>query len=159
MSRKRKQTTIVDPEERLRLKKLRALQRREARKQDRALARPDATSERSSTGALYSDPTYQKDDYEWLRRGQAKAFASKIMNDTRERPYWLVIDRRTYEDAGLRTDPVAHFYPCSYTVRGNKAYYGFLFKEHRDIVWEKWSEVHRARKVTRERVMQAVRRR
>lgn len=159
MARKKKQAAPVDPEERARLKKMRALQRREARKLNRASRASEAPTERMSTGPLYSDPTYQKDDYEWLRRGQAKAFASKIMNDTRERPYWLVIDRRTYEDAGIRTDPVAHFYPCSYTVRGNKAFYGFLFREHRDIVWEKWSEVHRARKVTREQVMQAVRRR
>src|SRR3546814_4866635 len=81
-------------------------------------------------------------------RGQAKSFAQKIMNEDRERPYWLVIDRRTYEDAGIRTDPVAHFYPCNMMVSKTKAYYGFLFREHRDIIAERWSETHRARKVT-----------
>lgn len=159
MARKKKQAAPVDPEERARLKKLRSLQRREARKLNRASRASDAPTERTSSGALYSDPTYQKDDYEWLRRGSAKAFAQKILNDSRDRPYWLVIDRRTYEDAGIRTDPVAHVYPCSYTVRGNRAYYGFLFQEHRDMIVERWSEVHRARKITRDAVMQAVRRR
>ena len=158
MARKKKQAAIVDPEERARLKKLRSLQRREARKLNRASRTSDATTERKSSGALYADPTYQRDDYEWLRRGQAKSFAQKIMNEDRERPYWLVIDRRTYEDAGIRTDPVAHFYPCNMMVSKTKAYYGFLFREHRDIIAERWSETHRARKVTREQVMQAVRR-
>lgn len=159
MARKKKQSVPVDPEERARLKKMRALQRREARKLNRASRASDAPTERASTGPLYSDPTYQRDDYEWLRRSGAKMYAAKVMNDHRERPYWLVIDRRTYERAGLRIDPVAHFYPCSYTVRGNKAFYGFLFREHRDLTWEKWREVHHARKVTREQVMRAVRRR
>lgn len=158
MARKKKPASIVDPEEHARLKKLRALQRREARKLNRASRTSDAPIERTSTGPLYSDPTYQKDDYEWLRRIQAKAFAQKILNDSRERPYWLVIDRRTYGDAGIRTDPVAHFYPCSYAVRGNKAYFGFLFREHREIVWERWSEVHRARKISHDALVKAIRR-
>jgi len=159
MARKKKQAAPVDPEERARLKKMRALQRREARKLNRASRTSDAPTGRTSTGPLYSDPTCQKDDYEWLRRGSAKAFAQRVLNDSRDRPYWLVIDRRTYEDAGIRTDPVAHVYPCSYTVRGNRVYYGFLFQEHRDMIVERWSEVHCARKITREQVMRAVRRR
>ena len=148
MARKKKQPAIVDPEERARLKKLRALQRREARKLNRASRTPDAPTERASTGPLYSGPTYQEDDFEWIRRSLAQGYATKILNNNRERPYWLSIRRGTEDGA----EPVAHVYPCAYFRTPSRVYYSFAFREHRDMIYDKWKELHKARKETHDRV-------
>lgn len=138
----RKKAAPVDPEEKARIKKMRALQRREARKLNKAAKSDEPSAVRSSTGPLYSDPTYQKDDFEWIRRSLAQGYATKILNDNRERPYWLSI-RHGPEDG---VEPVAHVYPCSYFRTKSRVYYGFMFREHRDMIFTKWREDKRARK-------------
>lgn len=128
----------MDPEERARLKKLRALQRREARKANRQAkaSSQDPEQRRVPSGPLYSDPTYQKDDYEWLRASQARAYAEKILNNCKERPYWLSIPQEG-------NDPVAHFYPCSFFRAKGRVYYGFLFREHREAMMAQWTQARR----------------
>lgn len=155
MARKKKQVAPVDPEERARLKKLRSLHRREARKLNRASRRSDTTTERKSSGALYADPTYQTDDYEWLRCSGAKSYAQKILNDCRDRPYWLSIPRSRIE----RTEPVAHYYPCGLFRTEERVYYSFLFREHRDLTFNRWREEFCARKETFDAVVKARNRR
>lgn len=129
-------TKPVDPEERARLKKLKSLQRREARKLNRESASPKSDPERTSTGPLYSDPTYQRDDYEWIRNASAKAYANKIMNSYRERPYWLSIPRNG-------SPPTAHLFPCNILMTEKRVYYGFLFREHREMIIAKWPNARR----------------
>lgn len=150
MARKRKSSSTTDPEERERLKKLRAIQRREARKVNR-VSRSGESDSRRSISSSYSDPTYQQDDYHWLRRSSAKAFAQAILNDCKDRPYWLSISRSCVGS----TEPVAHVYPCSYMVRKGRVYYGFLFRDHRDLIFDQWRVQYKARKETVDRVIDA----
>ena len=153
MARRKKQPAIVDPEEKVRLKKLRALQRREARKLNRQAKADNPSPVRASTGPLYGDPTWQRDDHEWIRASIAKSFAAKILNDNRERPYWLSIPHKS------GVEPVAHVYPCSYFRTPGRIYYSFAFREHRDMIYDKWKELHKARKETGNRVASVLRNR
>lgn len=54
----------------------------------------------------------------------------KIINDHRERPYWMSIPQRL----GL---VIADYFPCSTFTRDGRTYYGFLFRIHRDRFFEK----------------------
>lgn len=129
MARRRKEKEkITDPFERARLKKLRSAQRREERKKRRAEG-GEAPTRRSEASADYSTPMV-KDDMLWLRRGSAKSYAMKIVNDHRERPYWLSIPFESASENGVL--PVSNFYPCTVFRTKTRAYYGFLFREHRD---------------------------
>ncbi len=145
----RKKAAPVDPEEKARIKKMRALQRREARKLNKESKASEPSAVRSSTGPLYSDPTWQKDDYEWLRRSMARSYAEKILQDKTNTPYWLSIPHTE------GVEPVAHFYPCKYFRTKTRVYYGFMFQEHRDMVFANWREDKRARKELRDNVLQA----
>lgn len=66
----------------------------------------------------------------------AKSYAQKILNDCKERPYWLSIPQEG-------VDPVAHFYPCSHFRAKGRVYYGFLFREHREMVVANWPKARR----------------
>jgi hypothetical protein len=129
MARKRRdKEKITDPFERARLKKLRAAERRAERKRRREAAGEDEPRGRKKS----SEPDYSKpmvkDDYLWIRRGLAKGYANKILNDYKERPYWLSIPHELHDQI-----PAPHLFPSSHFRTEGRVYFGFLFREHRDI--------------------------
>lgn len=144
MARKRREKEkITDPFERARLKKLRAAQRREARKQRKAEGgEVEARSRQAAPD--YAKPMV-KDDYLWIRRGLAKNYAMRIINDHKQRPYWLSIPH----ELGDGVLPVTNYYPCTTFRTKRRAFFGFLFREHRDLFF---AELKNARKETTERV-------
>lgn len=121
---------IEDPFERARLKKLRAAQRREDRKRRKAEAGDDGPRRKREAAPDYSKPMV-KDDFLWIRRGLVKSYASRMLN-SKERPYWLSIPHRI-GDGAL---PVANFYPCTMFRTKKRAYYGFMFREHREMFFD-----------------------
>lgn len=129
----------VSPEEKARLKKLRALQRREARKLNRKSKNTSSDTSAPSPDTAYL-PTYQRDDWQWIRRSKAQAIANGILNDYPSRPFWLSIPRQP------RGEPVAQFFPCSYFLTSSRIFYGFLFQEHRDTLFNQWKRELHARK-------------
>lgn len=133
MARKRKEKEkITDPFERVRLKKLRAAQRREERKKRREEGGDTPRARRSKDDPPARAPA--PDDMSWLTVTAAKAYAEKIMNGHRERPYWL----STPHALGDGNPPVAEFYPCSMFRTKERVFYGFLFREHRDLLCQRW---------------------
>lgn len=132
MARRRKKDDAVDPAERTRLKKLRAAQRREERKKRRESG--DNEAPRVKRNRDEPLPVFKSEDMTWLRRDQAKAYAMKILNNYPERPYWLSIAHGN----GDGNVPVAEFYPCTIIRTKTRAYYGFLFREHRDMLADRW---------------------
>lgn len=126
MARKKKEPKVTDPFERVRLKKLRSAQRREERKKRRLEGGDDEAKSKPSSD--YSKPMV-KDDYLWIRKDMAVTYAQRIINDNRQRPYWLSIPH-DYGDGVL---PLPNFYPCTTFRTGDRAYFGFLFREHRDL--------------------------
>lgn len=58
--------------------------------------------------------------------------AAKILNDHRERPWWLSVP-----GTGSSPPYISGYFPCSMFRRGSRWYYGFLFKEHRDAMFKK----------------------
>jgi hypothetical protein len=135
----------MDPHERARLKKLRSLQRREERKK-RKLEGGDTTDERRTkkSGDEYTKPMV-KDDYLWIRKDLAMAYAGRILNHDRRRPYWLSIPHRM----GDGVLPVPNLYPCTTFRTESRAYFGFLFREHRELFF---ATLDRARKETTDKV-------
>lgn len=148
-SRKDKEK-VTDPFERARLKKLRAAERREERKRRREQAK--ANGEDVSRGrrgeptrpvGIEADTKNQavSDPHEWIRRSITHAFAWKIVNNHRVMPYWLSIG---FEGGN---PPVSGFYPCHmYRAKNGRYHYGFLFRQCRDAVFEKWQHEYDARK-------------
>lgn len=67
-------------------------------------------------------------DTSWLLRDMAVGAAMKVVNRHKERPYWLSIPH----EAGDGNPPVTDFFPCTTFRTRDRAYYGFLFREHRD---------------------------
>lgn len=131
MPRKKQPEKVTDPFERARLKKLRAAQRREDRKKRRAAGGDEPARKRQSSSPDYSVPMV-KDDYLWIRKDRAVAYASKMLNANKHRPFWLSLPHAM----GDGVLPVSNFYPCTMFRTGNRAYYGFLFKEHRDMFFD-----------------------
>lgn len=121
MARARKPRVVLTAEQK---KKQRQL-RRELRKQA-AIDNP------SVAVAMRPDRTPHQENQFWLSTKDRMA-AMKIINDHRERPYWLSIPR------GTGTPPVAGYFPCSMFSRGGRWYYGFLFREHRDRAFKQWA--------------------
>ena len=150
MARKRKdKEKVTDPFERARLKKLRAAQRREERKRRKAEAGDsDEPRRKRSAEPDYSQPLV-KDDWLWIRKGLAKDYAIRIINNHRERPYWLSIPRPTGLSVSDRAPPVSNLYPCTMFSTKGRIFYGFLFREHRDLFF---SKLGNARKEVTDRV-------
>lgn len=147
MARKRRdKEKVTDPFERARLKKLRAAQRREDRKRRRQEAGEETTSRRSRSESRVvgieadTSKVAVTDPNEWLRRSSINAFAWKIVNSHKIMPYWLSIE----VDTG--NPPVSGFYPCHMYMKNGRYYYGFLFRQCRDAVFEKWQHEYAARK-------------
>ena len=76
------------------------------------------------------------DDLTWVTKSKLKMTALKILNDHGERPYWVSIPKDGAE-------PVAGFFPCSSFVADGRVYYGFLLREHRDAVFERWDHARK----------------
>lgn len=95
-------------------KKIRARMRREERKR----------KQRSEAEASTSKPL----DTSWLHEDLILAKANAIINRHKERPFWLSIP---WED-GDGSLPVSGYLPCCMFRTRKRAYYGFLFREHRD---------------------------
>ncbi len=131
MARRKKPGVELDPVEKARQKKLRAAQRREDRKAKKGSSStedsPRASSRRSATPD-YSG-SFVRDDFLWLRRVDAVTYANKIVNNHRERPWWMSISH----DKNDGNPPVAPFSPCSIGRTADRVYYGFLIREHRDL--------------------------
>ena len=144
MARRKKEEKVTDPFERARLKKLRAAQRREERKKRKTSG--DVETSRRETKPDYDQPMV-KDDFLWLRKGLAKSFANSVINDSRERPFWLSFSYESARENGPL--PISNYHPCTiFRVKG-RAYYGFLFREHRDLFF---ATLEDARKETTDRV-------
>lgn len=72
-------------------------------------------------------------DLSWLKLGTIRMVAARIMNDSYREPapFWLSVPKDP------RPEPT-DFYPCRSFTRGNRIWYGFLFREHRDqqiLLW------------------------
>jgi len=76
------------------------------------------------------------DDLTWVIKSKLKMTALKILNDDGSRPYWLSIPRNGPE-------PVAGYYPCSVFTAEGRVYYGFMFREHRDQLHERWDHARK----------------
>jgi hypothetical protein len=151
MARKKREKEKVDPFERARLKKLRAAERREERKRRRAEAAAngeDISRRRRGEPAkpvgieTDQDKVAVRDPHDWIRRSITMAFAWKIVNlySTRDLPYWLSIDGE------MSNPPTSGYYPCHMYRKNGRYYYGFLFRQCRDAVFEKWQHEYAARK-------------
>lgn len=132
----------VDPFERARLKKLRAAQRREERKKRRLEAGDDAPR-RGRREPPRAAKLHDPNDLEWLKLGSIRMVAARIMNDTYREPapYWLSVP------ADPRPEPT-DFYPCRSFRRGDRIFYGFLFREHRDEQLLRWGETGGRKELT-----------
>ena len=144
MARKKKEPKVTDPFERVRLKKLRSLQRREERKKRKLKGGDTETRSRKTDSSDYSTPMV-KDDYLWIRKSLAVSYAERIINANRQRPYWLSISH----EIGDGVLPVPNLYPCTTFRTEDRAYFGFLFREHRELFF---ATLDRARKETTDKV-------
>ncbi len=80
--------------------------------------------------------THAPDDLTWLKRVSIRMAAMKVLNEKfSEMPaFWLSLPSLGKN----RNSPTSDFYPCRSYVRGDRVYYGFMFREHRDhqvLLW------------------------
>jgi hypothetical protein len=66
------------------------------------------------------------DDRGWIIRIANRMEAEKILNASKERPYWASI--RHGEMDG--NPPTTGYFPCSWFRTRSRVYYGFLFRHH-----------------------------
>lgn len=81
-------------------------------KRDRKAAEP--------TGVV--PPQQEADYWNWLN---SKHRAAALLNAHPERPWWASVEYEGYV-------PVANYYPCTMFRRGERLYYGFLIRDHRE---------------------------
>lgn len=67
-------------------------------------------------------------DMSWLIRDMTVARAHRVISGEKHRPYWLSIPH----EMGDGNPPVTNFYPVTTFRTKERAYYGFLFREHRE---------------------------
>lgn len=117
MSRKRKGT--FDDNVEARQKRVRSFRNRERRQQRKK--EPEAA-----------------DDLTWLIRIGIRRAAMKVLNERHSDvpPFWLSL-------AVKHGHPVSDFYPCRSHVRGDRRYYGFMFREHRDAMVLRWPKARK----------------
>lgn len=75
----------------------------------------------------------------WLIRATSRNDAARILNECKDRPYWLSIP---HEDSD-GVEPVAGFHPCSFFRKRGRVYYGFLIRDHREAVVMRWENARR----------------
>lgn len=92
-----------------------------------------------SRRTIVVEKTDAEDQQFWLGL-RARAAAMKVINDMRQRPYWL----STSKDSG--TPRPSGYFPCVMLSRDGRWYYGFLFREHRDKCFKNWRVELDARK-------------
>jgi hypothetical protein len=97
------------------------------RKRNRSLRNRERRQHRKPK--VENDPN----DLGWLKLNGVRMAANKIMNDSYREPapFWLSVP------SDPRPEPVS-FYPCRSFQRGDRTWFGFLFREHRDqqiLLW------------------------
>jgi hypothetical protein len=122
-------TKKVDPFERVRLKKLRSAERRAERKRQRDSGELPDKKKDAPRPARWHDPN----NFEWLGLNSVRMVANKIMNESygHPAPYWLSVPKDPRPEQ-------TNFYPCRSFERGDRVWYGFLFRAHRDeqlLIW------------------------
>jgi len=129
----------ADPFERVRLKKLRAAERRAERKRLRESGELPSKKKEAPRQQAWHDPN----NLAWLGMISIRAAANKIMNDSYREPapYWLSIPKDP-------RPPQADFYPCRSFERGDRVWYGFLFRAHRDEQLERWGRTDARKELT-----------
>lgn len=127
MPRSRKPRVQLTPEQ----KRLRRQQRAQLRKERQASAEArsgQVKSKHEEEGRGRTDdlpvPGENRSEQFWVRTKDRMA-AMKILNDHRERPYWMSMP-------AVGSAPIAHMFPCNLFTRDGRWYYGFLFRFHRD---------------------------
>ena len=70
-------------------------------------------------------------DLTWLTNINIKLVASRLLNNHRERPYWLSITHGKLDG----NPPISNYFPCTSYRTDTRVYYGFLFREHRDAAF------------------------
>lgn len=132
----------VDPFERARLKKLRSAERRAERKRRKEAGEDVSPRKREAPRATeWHDPN----NLAWLGLASIRMVANKIMNESYREPapYWLSVS------ADPRP-PQADFYPCRSFSRGDRVWYGFLFRAHRDEQLERWGRTDARKELTQD---------
>lgn len=129
----------VDPFERVRLKKLRAAERRAERKRRKEAGEDVSPRKREARAVAWHDPN----NLGWLGLASIRMVANKIMNESyrESAPYWLSIPADP-------APPQADFYPCRSFKRGDRVWYGFLFRAHRDEQLERWGRTDAHKELT-----------
>lgn len=129
----------VDPFERVRLKKLRAAERRAERKRLRESGEVSSKKKEAPRPVQWHDPN----NLAWLGMISIRAAANKIMNESYREPapYWLSIPKDP-------RPPQTDFYPCRSFERGDRVWYGFLFRAHRDEQLERWGRTDAHKELT-----------
>lgn len=140
-NRKDKKKEKVDPFERARLKKLRSAQRREERKKRRLGAGDDGLDKRKKPDR--PKQLHNADDLGWLGLNSIRMAANKVLNDSYRypAPFWLSLP------ANPRPEPT-NFYPCRSFQRGDRVWYGFLFRAHRDEQLRLWGNPKARKELT-----------
>lgn len=108
---RRRKTQPLDENQKKRVRSFRSKERREQRKRRTDNKRPD--------------------DITWLTNIALHMSAMRIINNHKERPYWVSIPWG--ENDGI--EPVSGYLPCSSIRTKTRVYYGFLFREHRDAMY------------------------
>jgi hypothetical protein len=132
----------ADPFERVRLKKLRAAERRAERKRRKEAGEDVSPRKRETPRATkWHDPN----NFEWLGTITLRAAASKIMNESYREPapFWLSVPKHP------RPEPT-DFYPCRSFERGDRVWYGFLFRAHRDEQLQRWNNPDARKELTQD---------
>lgn len=120
----------ADPFERVRLKKLRAAERRAERKRLRESGELPSKSKEAPRPQKWHDPN----NFEWLGLNGVRMAANKITNESYRlpAPFWLSVPKDP-------RPPQTDYYPCRSFERGDRIWYGFLFRAHRDEQLERWA--------------------
>jgi hypothetical protein len=127
--KEREQQKKVDPFERVRLKKLRSAERRAERKRLRDSGEVSSKTKEPPRASKWHDPN----NFEWLGLNSVRMVANKIMNEAYREPapYWLSVPKDPRPEQ-------TNFYPCRSFERGDRVWYGFLFRAHRDEQLRIW---------------------
>lgn len=118
MARRRKEA-VADESLKRRRRQLKGRERRESKRTQR--------EDTAAAGPI---------DTTWLRTIKTVSQAEKILSRYRARPYWLSIP---YEG----NPPVAEYLPCNLFRRHDRVYYGFLFREHREMAFNLFTDARR----------------
>lgn len=106
-------------------------------KRDRKQRKP--RSRRLVESVLYTtDHQAEANYWGWLN---SKHRARQIIDEIKDRPYWLSIEY----DGSI---PVSGVYPCKMFRHGDRVYYGFLYREHREKVFDNFYKLNPYKELT-----------